>query len=99
MPAKTIIMCPFCSKEGVTAFHKPSYLQAHTSRISAGAKTTYSRVPDKYLIQSDCPHCGAKQKDIQDWFDGKYKKKLSHEERIEHLKKMGLPLVLKSGEI
>ncbi|MEM5871398.1 MAG: hypothetical protein QW051_00830, partial [Candidatus Aenigmatarchaeota archaeon] len=83
MPAnEVIIACPFCGKEGVSAFYKPSYLQARTSRISSGAKTKYYRVPETYIIESDCPHCGAKKKGIQDFFDGKYKKKISHEERI-----------------
>ena len=94
---KAVIECPFCHKIGVVAFHKPSYLQAHTSRISAGAKTKYVRMPESYSIQSDCPHCGAKQKDIQAVFDGKYKKKLSHKERIKLWKKRGLPLTLKSN--
>lgn len=91
---KARIECPFCHKVEVVAFHKPSYLQAHTSRISAGAKTKYVRMPESYFVQSDCPNCGATKKDIQDYYDGKYKKKMTHEERLEMLKKRGLPLVL-----
>ena len=92
---KAEIECPFCHKIGVIAFHKPSYLQAHTSRISAGAKTKYVRIPESYFIQSDCPNCGAKKKDIQDYYEGKYRRKLSHEERLKLWKKRGLPLVLR----
>jgi len=67
-----------CNEIEDVAFYKTRYPQAHTSRISAGAKTTYHRVPDTYEVLEDCPNCGAKKKDIQDYYDGKYKKKLSH---------------------
>ncbi|MFH1934304.1 MAG: hypothetical protein ABIN18_22370 [Pseudomonadota bacterium] len=51
---------------------------------------------ESYHIQSDCPDCGAKKKDIQAYYDGSYRKKISHEERIAMYKKRGLPLVLGS---
>ena len=90
---KSIVECPFCHKVGVVAFHKPSFLQGRVSRISAGAKTTYTRVDEKYFIQGDCPNCGAKKKDIQKWYDGQYEgeKKVSHQERIRRIKEAGLP--------
>jgi len=90
---ETKLECPFCQKGKVKTFHKEGYLQAKTSRISAGAKTLHYRVSDRYEILEDCPNCGAKKKDIQDYYDGKYKKRLSHEERIKLWKKRGLPLV------
>ena len=71
-------------------------MQAKTSRISAGAKVTRHVVPDHYEILENCPGCGAKKKDIQAYYDGKYKKKISHEERLRLWKKRGLPLVLGS---
>ena len=37
---------------------------------------------------------GYEKKDIQDYYDGKYKKKLSHEERLKLWKKRGLSLVI-----
>lgn len=87
------VECPFCKKIGVTAFHKPSFLQGKTSRISAGAKTSFHRVRERYFIQGDCPNCGAKNKDLQAWFDGTYQddKQLSHEERIRRMKEAGFP--------
>lgn len=88
--------CPFCGKAKVKVFHKEGYMQAKTSRISAGARVTRHAIPDYYEILEDCPSCGAKKKDIQDFFEGKYRKKISHEERIEMLKKRGLPLVLEN---
>jgi hypothetical protein len=87
--------CPFCRKAKVKVFHKEGYMQAKTSRISAGARVTRHAVPDFYEVLEDCPGCGAKRKDIRDFFEGKYKRKISHEEGIELLKKRGLPLVLR----
>jgi len=65
--------CPFCNKAKIKVFYKESYLQAHTSRISAGVKTTYYSFPDTYELLEDCPNCGAKKKDIQGYYEGKYK--------------------------
>ena len=94
---KATVECPFCKKVAVQAFYKPSFKQAKTSRISAGAKTTFHRVGEKYFIQGDCPNCGAKNKDIQGWYDGKGKKKeVSHEERLRRIKEAGLPTVIES---
>jgi len=93
---ETELECPFCRKGNVKTFHKEGYLQARTSRISAGAKTKHYKTPDTYEVLEDCSHCGAKKKDIQASFEGKYKKKMTHQERIEMLKKRGLPLVLGS---
>ncbi len=94
-PGKAIVECPFCHKICVIAFHKPSFLQGKTTRISAGAKTVYKRIDEKYFIQGDCPNCGAKEKDIQKWYDGEgEKKKLTkgdHKKIIERFKKQGLP--------
>jgi len=87
-----IVECPFCHKVGVAAFYKPSFAQGKVSRISAGAKTTFRRVDEKYFIQGDCPNCGAKNRDIQVWYDGQYEgKRLSHEERLKRIKDSGLP--------
>lgn len=90
---KAIVECPFCHKVGVMAFHKPSYSEASTSRISNKSATTYRRVDEKYFIQGDCPKCGKSQKDIQKWYDGEYakEKELSHKERLKRLKEAGLP--------
>jgi transposase len=92
---KSVVECPFCHKTGVTAFFKPSFAQgSKSSSASAGSKTTYSRVDEKYFIQGDCPNCGAKNKDIQAWYDGQGEEKLTEEDRkkiIERMKKQGLP--------
>jgi len=87
-----IIKCPFCNKLTIEAIYKPSYLGHHTSRILAGAKTTYFRVPESYEILSGCSACGKSKKEVQKAFDTGATKELSHEERLKRLKKSGLPL-------
>ena len=93
---RAFIKCPFCGKISVPVFYKPSYLQAKVSRISAGSKVTYYRVPESYEIQGGCTNCGKSKKEIQDYYDGKPLKKESHEEKIKRLKKAGLPLVIET---
>lgn len=86
--------CPFCSIGKIKTFYKEGYKQAHTSRISGRQATRSFQRPETYEVLEDCPNCRATCKDIQAFFDGKYSKKISNEERIERLKKRGLPLVL-----
>ena len=55
------IECPFCGKGKIRMYHKEGYLQAKTSRIAAGAKTTLHKVDDKYIVRDNCPACGKPQ--------------------------------------
>jgi len=87
-----VIECPFCHRNTIKAFYKPSFLQAKTSRISAGTKTVYYRAPETYEIKSGCSNCGRALKEVKEAYEGE--KKLSHEERIKLWKKSGLPLVI-----
>ena len=49
-------------------------------------------MPEQHFIQGDCPNCGARNKDIQAWYDGQYEgKKVSHEEKIKRIRDAGLP--------
>lgn len=91
---KAEVKCPFCGKDGVSAFVKPSYLQAKTSRISSGAKTTYHRVPESIEYQGSCPHCGKTAKEMQDAQKTGVVKKQSNEERLKRIKESGLPTVI-----
>jgi len=86
--------CPFCNVGKIKTFYKEGYRQAHTSRISGRQATRSFQRPETYEILEDCPKCCATRKDIQAFFDGKYQKKISNEERIERLKKRGLPLIV-----
>ena len=94
---KAEIRCPFCEKIVVVAFYKPPHREPSTSRISGKSVTKQILKDESYHIQSDCPNCGAKKKDIQAWYNGTYKEKITHEERIERFKKRGLPLILLKG--
>ena len=86
--------CPFCGIGKVKTFYKEGYMQARTSRISGRQATRSHKRSETYKVMEDCHHCGAKKEDIQAWYDGTYKEKRTHEEKIERLKKRGLPLVL-----
>ena len=86
--------CPFCRKGKVKTFYKEGYMQARTSRISGRQETRSHQIPETHDVLGDCPHCGARKRDIQDYYEGKYKKKISHEERLKLWKKKGLPLLL-----
>jgi len=48
-------------------------------------------MPEQHFIQGDCPNCGARNKDIQAWYDGQYEgKKVSHEEKIKRIRDAGM---------
>lgn len=96
---KVVLDCPFCGKSKVVAWHKEDFRQAKTSRISAGAKTTYHKVPESYEILNGCSACGKSEKEILRAFETGITKELSHEERLKRLREAGLPtkIVSKKG--
>ena len=91
---KALVRCPFCEKIGIVAFYKPPHREPSSSRISGKSVTKQIMKDESFHIQSDCPNCGTKKKDIQAWYEGTYEEKRTHKEKIERLKKRGLPLVL-----
>ena len=91
---KARVRCPFCDKVSIVAFYKPPHREPSHSRIAGKSVTKQIMKDESYHIQSDCPDCGAKKKDIQAWYDGTYKEPISHKERLKRLKKRGLPLVI-----
>jgi endogenous inhibitor of DNA gyrase (YacG/DUF329 family) len=88
---ETILECPFCQKGKVRVFHKGGYLQPKVSRISAGAKVKYYRMPDTYQVLEDCPECGKSMKEIQKAFETGETEQISHDERLKRIKEAGLP--------
>ena len=88
---ETLLECPFCHKGDVRVFHKEGYLQPRVSRISAGAKVRYYRMPDTYRVLEDCPECGKSKREIQRAFETGVTKEVSHEERLRRLREAGLP--------
>jgi len=93
---ETEIECPFCKKVKIRMFHKEGYLQAKTSRISAGAMITYHRVPDTYDVLEDCHNCGKTKKEIQKALEGEIPTKQISHECLKRLKETGLPTKIKT---
>lgn len=91
---KATVKCPFCGKEGVRAFVKPSYRQARTSRISSGARTTYHRVPESITYTGSCPNCGKTAREMQAATRTGVTRRETHEEKLARLQKAGLPMVI-----
>ncbi len=88
-PSEALIQCPFCKKDGVKAFHMPSYITYKKEHISSGSKTKWFREQEKWEIISDCPSCGKTKKEIQNNLEGK--SGMTHEERLKKLQERGLP--------
>ena len=80
----------------ITIFHKEGFLQARVSRISAGAKTKFYRIPDYYEVMGNCPNCGKTKKEIQKALDTGKTHDTPHEERLKRIKESGLPTVIES---
>jgi endogenous inhibitor of DNA gyrase (YacG/DUF329 family) len=93
-PQKTKVPCPNCGKESVEAWLYPAYLEHHTSRISAGAKTTFHMEKEQYEMVSGCPECDKSLKELQNI--EKYGK-LTHEERLKRMKEAGIPTRIEHG--
>lgn len=90
------LTCPICDEGKIRVFHKEGYIQARTSRISAGAKTKFYKQPDYYEVLEDCPNCGRSKKEIEKTFKtGKFKE-ISHKERLKRIQEAGLPTVIES---
>ena len=82
--------CPFCKKEAVKAVYHPPILQAKTSRISAGAKTTFYRTREKYEIISGCSSCGKSKKEVSKAL--KEGGKRDYRKKLKELSKQGFPM-------
>lgn len=75
--------------------YREGYVQAKASSISAGKKYTRHVVDDKIEnVKNDCPVCGKSAKEIKKAFEKGIAKVLTHKQRLEMLKKRGLPLVI-----
>ena len=91
MSENVLSECPFCRDMGAKAFHKPSYLEHKTSRLSEANKTTYYWVPGSYDVVSGCPHCGKSAKETERVFETGVTKELIHEDGLRRLREAGLP--------
>lgn len=89
------IKCPFCEKGEIDITIISEHMSVHTSR-AAGRR---ARIPNYHAerieIHNKCPNCCKSKKEIKEYLE-KGKKPMTHKERLERLKKRGLPLVLES---
>jgi len=83
--------CPFCNKGRVKVFHKEGYLQGRKSHIAAGDKIKFYKMLDTYEVLEDCPNCGKTAREIQRVYETGVVREPTHEERLERLRKAGLP--------
>ena len=63
---KTEIKCPFCNKGEIICLYTPSFWQEKRSITATfGSRRQLKKSKEKYEVQSDCPKCGKKAKEIQ----------------------------------
>jgi len=95
MTSEKLTNCPFCGKETIRILHQPFVARKSMSKSRFGAGgPKYTK--ERSDVLSGCEACGKSQKEVQKALEGKEVR--SHEERMERLKKRGLPLVLGSGK-
>lgn len=82
------------SDVGALAFYIPPHREPRTSRITERSVSVQVRVDELCQILSDCSRCGAKQSEVQVWYNGALGEPRDHEERLERRKKRGLPLMI-----
>jgi hypothetical protein len=93
MAEEKVVNCPFCDRLTIHIIHQPFVARKSMSKSRFGAGgPVYTK--ERFEVISGCEVCGKSKKEVQAALDGK--RELSHEERIERLKKRGLPLVLGS---
>lgn len=86
--------CPFCGKAKISVTRMQSYYSFQAARAFGKVKRIPVYHEERVDVHSSCPACGRTKKEIKEVLEQGKTKVLSHEERIEMLKKRGLPLVL-----
>jgi len=91
------IECPFCHKQTIKALYWPPSRETRTSSsASAGSKTKWIRVPERWVIISGCSNCGKSQKEVEKAYKNRREgKPIPHKELIRRIKEAGLPLKIK----
>ncbi len=91
MASEKLTNCPFCGKETIRILHQPfvSRKSMSKSRFGSGGPVYTKERSD---VLSGCEACGKSQKEVEMKLEGKEER--SHEERMERLRKRGLPLVI-----
>lgn len=83
-------VCPFCKKGNVEITITSEYYSYKTSHISAKNQKIPVHHPERIEVHLKCPNCGASKADIKESIKSGSSGK-THEERLEHLKKSGIP--------
>jgi hypothetical protein len=90
---KLIVECPFCKNKTITVLHQPFVARKSLSKSRFGTGgPVYTK--EKTEVLSGCSACGKSKIEIERALEGK--EKISHEERINRLKKRGLPLKIEN---
>lgn len=89
-----VIECPFCGEETIHIVHQPFVARKSLSmsRFGTGGPR-YTK--ESFKILSGCDLCSKTRKEVEKALEGT--ERLKHADRIDMLKKRGLPLVLGSG--
>jgi 4-hydroxy-3-methylbut-2-en-1-yl diphosphate synthase IspG/GcpE len=91
MASEILTNCPFCGKETIKILHQPFVARKSMSKSRFGSGgPVYTK--ERFEVLSGCEACGKTQKEVEKMLEGKQER--SHEERMERLKKRGLPLVI-----
>ena len=90
---KEVIKCPFCEKGRIDVTRTSEYYSYHSARAFGKVKRIPVHHPERFNVHSKCPNCGKSKSEIKEALE-KGKKPMSHKERIDMLKKRGLPLVI-----
>ena len=89
------IKCPFCEKEEIDITIISEHMSVHTSRAAGRRARILIYHAEGIEIHNKCPNCYKSKKEIKEYLE-KGKKPITHKERLEMLKRRGLPLVLES---
>lgn len=82
--------CPFCKGGKILVTIMSAYFVDKTSRIAGKSKKVPTFRPERIEVNSGCSQCGKSKNEIKEAIKNGALG-LSHEERIERLKKSGIP--------
>lgn len=89
------VKCPFCNIGDIHMTVISEHMSMHSSHAAGRRSSIPNYHPEQVKIRNKCPNCGKSTKEIKEFLETG-RKPMTHDERIEMLKKRGLPLVLDS---
>jgi sarcosine oxidase delta subunit len=89
------VKCPFCNMGEIHVTVISEHMSVHMSHAAGRRAQIPNYHPEQVKVQGKCPNCGKSAKEIKEFLETG-KRPMTREERIEMLKKRGLPLVLDS---